>query len=409
MKNQTLEAKYGLPSEVKFCRKCVVSNQRPSSSVEFKHTVTQKHRAINFNAEGICDACVVNETKNRIDWTAREKELLTLLDKYRRNDGYYDCIVPGSGGKDSGYQAHVLKYKYGMHPLTITWPPILYTDYGYRNFGKWIEVGGFDNISYNQNGKVMKLLTRLSIENLLHPFQTFILGQKSLAPKIALKFGIPLIFYGENETEYGNPLAENATSLRDKSYFALQNLNDVYLGGVSIAELKEKHHLSSTDIATYLPADYQELQRSNIEVHYLGYYLKWTPQESYYYAVEHTGFQARPVRSQGTYSKYNSIDDKIDDLHYYTTFIKFGIGRTTHDASQEIRNNHLSRDEGKALVKRFEGEFPDRYFNEVMDYIGMTPERFFELCDQFRSPHLWAKVDGVWKLRHTVNQDGVDD
>ena len=51
----------------------------------------------------------------------------------------------------------------------------------------------------------MKLLTRLSIKNLLHPFQTFILGQKNIAPLIAKKFNIPLIFYGENEAEYGNP------------------------------------------------------------------------------------------------------------------------------------------------------------------------------------------------------------
>jgi hypothetical protein len=255
----------------------------------------------------------------------------------------------------------------------------------------------------------MKLLTRLSIENLLHPFQTFMLGQKNLAPKIAAKFGIPLIFYGENEAEYGNPIADNATSLRDKSYYSMKNIDEVYLGGVSVRELIDRHRVDLVDLMTFLPADAAELERSNIEVHYLGYYLKWTPQESYYYAVEHTGFQARPFRTQGTYSKYNSIDDKIDDLHYYTTFIKFGIGRATYDASQEIRNRHITREEGMALVKRFDGEFPDRYFNEIMDYIGMTPERFHELCDQGRSPHLWTKVNGAWKLRHTVNKDGADD
>jgi hypothetical protein len=158
-----------------------------------------------------------------------------------------------------------------------------------------------------------------------------------------------------------------------------------------------------------LPADYKEIEKSNIEVRYLGYYVKWTPQESYYYAVEHTGFKARPFRSQGTYSKYSSIDDKIDDLHYYTTFIKFGIGRATYDASQEIRNKHLTREEGLALVKKFDGEFPDRYFNEVMNYLGIKPEKFLELCDQFRSPHLWEKVGSEWKLRYTVNKDGTDD
>lgn len=405
-----LKTYYGLPEEVIFCKKCVMSNQRPASTAEFKHTINSKKVTMNIDAELICDACRQAEIKEKIDWGKREDELLRLLEKYRRNDGNYDCLVPGSGGKDSAYQAHILKYKYGMHPLTITWPPIMYTDYGYGNFRKWIEVGGFDNISFNQNGKVMKLLTRLSIENLFHPFQTFILGQKNLAPKIAAKFGIPLIFYGENEAEYGNPIADNVTSLRDKSYFAMHNLDEMYLGGVAIKELQEKYKIPLVDLMTFLPAPAKELEGSNIEVHYLGYYLKWTPQEVYYYATEHTGFKARPFRTQGTYSKYNSIDDKIDDLHYYTTFIKFGIGRATYDASQEIRNKHLTREEGQALVKRFDGEFPDRYFNEIMDYLEMDGEYFKnELANKFRSPHLWTKVNGEWKLRHTVNNDGVDD
>ena len=125
--------------------------------------------------------------------------------------------------------------------------------------------------------------------------------------------------------------------------------------------------------------------------------------------IENTNFKARPFRTQGTYSKYNSIDDKIDDLHYYTTYIKYGIGRATYDASQEIRNKHLLREEGQALVNRFDGEFPDRYFDEIMDFIEMKPERFHDLCDEFRSPHLWNKVNGEWKLRHNVNKTGLDD
>lgn len=403
MDGPLLEVKYGLPSEVQFCTRCVMSNQRPASSIEFKHTKDRKHTTLHFDKAGVCDACQMAEQKEKIDWEKREKELLRLLEKHRRNDGQYDCIVPGSGGKDSAMQAHILKYKYGMHPLTVTWPPIMYTDYGYRNFKNWIEIGGFDNITFKQNGKVMKLLTRLAIENLFHPFQTFILGQKNLGPKLAAKFDIPLVFYGENEAEYGNPIADNASSLRDKSYYAMKNLEEIYLAGVSTKELIKKYGVSLTDIMAFLPLPYQELEQSNIEVHYLGYYMKWVPQEAYYYAVEHTGFQARPFRTQGTYSKYNSIDDKIDDLHYYTTWIKFGIGRATYDASQEIRNKHLTREEGVALVKRFDGEFPDRYFNEVMEYIGMKSEYFFALADRARSPHLWAKINGEWKLRYNVS------
>lgn len=399
----TTEPLYGLPAEVKFCKRCVMSNQRPMSYPEFKHRPDRKAPTIHFDEDGVCDACRFAEIKQQIDWEEREEQLLRLLDQYRRNDGHYDCIVPGSGGKDSVYASHLLKYKYGMHPLTVTWPPILYTDYGYQNFKNWIEIGGFDNLTFKPNGRVQRLLTRLSIENLLHPFQSFILGQKNLAPKIALKYGIPLVFYGENEAEYGNPIADNNTSLRDKSFYTFDNLDNIYLGGVSVPQLINEYKVDLVDLQAYLPADTHALAASQIQVHYLGYYIPWTPQEAYYYAVENTGFQARPFRTQGTYSKYNSIDDKIDDLHYYTTYIKFGIGRATYDASQEIRNRHITREEGIALVQRFDGEFPDRYFREIMDYLEIDPENFMELCDRGRSPHLWVKDDkGEWQLRNQV-------
>ena len=402
MPHNKLETFYGLPEDVTYCKRCVMSNQRPCSFPEHKHTPQRKTPTMHIDADGVCDACRHAEQKFNIDWGKRETELLRLLDQYRSKDGSYDCLVPGSGGKDSCYQAHVLKTKYGMHPLTCTWPPILYTDIGWQNYRNWCEVGGFDNVCFKQNGQVMKLLTRLAIENLFHPFQTFILGQKNLAPKIAMQNDIKLIFYGENEAEYGNPVADNTKSLRDKSYFTMSHLDDLHLAGVRVPDLISKHGLTVGDLMTFLPADAKKLEESQIEVHYLGYYLKWTPQECYYYAVEHTGFSANPFRTEGTYSKYNSLDDKIDGFHYYTTYIKFGIGRATYDASQEIRNRHLTREEGVALVKRFDGEFPTKYFQEIMDYIGLKPERFMELCDKYRSPHLWKKEAGEWKLRHSI-------
>ncbi len=404
-----VKTKFGLPRKVVFCTNCVISNQRPASSIEFFNKKESKKATMHIDESGVCDACLAAKQKEKIDWKEREKELMRLLDKYRRNDGNYDCVVPGSGGKDSACQAHLLKYKYGMHPLTVTWSPILYTDYGYKNFKNWIEIGGFDNIAFKPNGRVMKLLTKLAIENLLHPFHTFILGQKNLGPKIALKYKIPLIFYGENEAEYGNPIADNSTSLRTKSYYSISNLDNIFLSGVKISRLIEKYKIALSDLMAFLPVHYNELKNRNLQVHYLGYYLKWVPQEAYYFAVKHTGFQPRPFRTQGTYSKYNSIDDKIDDLHYYTTYIKFGIGRATYDASQEIRNKHLTREEGVALVKKFDGEFPDKYFQEVMDYLEIKPEFFHKLCNKFRSPHLWKIVGNQWRLRHNVWNGGTDD
>ena len=74
---------------------------------------------------------VITEVKNKIDWDKREKMLKKLLSKYRRKSGY-DVVVPSSGGKDSGMTAHILKYKYGMNPLTVTWSPHEFTSIGWH-------------------------------------------------------------------------------------------------------------------------------------------------------------------------------------------------------------------------------------------------------------------------------------
>lgn len=404
-----MKSLYQLPSKVIFCKRCVASNQIPRSIPEFLHTRDRKGaKYLNIHKDGICDTCKVHENRKKINWKDREKSLLKLLKKHRSNTNQYDCLVPGSGGKDSAMQAHLLKYKYGMNPLCITWPPILYTDYGRKNFENFINIGGFDNLTFQPNGKVMKTLTKLSIKNLLHPFQTFILGQKNLAPKIASKFGIKLIFYGENNADHNESVSESKTSITPKIMHQYDNLKNLYLSGIKIKDLLKKHKLKYKDLQTFLPSQPRDLI-DNLEIHYLGYYLKWVPQEAYYYAVENTGFKARPFRTQGTYSKYNSIDDKIDDLHYYTTFIKFGVGRTTYDASQEIRNGHITREEALSLVKKFDGEFPDNYFQEILDFLEIKRDDFITLCDGFRSPHLWIKKNKKWILRHNVNLTGYND
>jgi N-acetyl sugar amidotransferase len=413
-----LKALYGLPENVTYCRQCVISNQRPSSTVEFKNKPDSKKVAIQFDEDDVCDACKVAEKKQQdVDWDEREKKLKDLCDKYRRNDGEYDCLVPGSGGKDSVYAALKLKYEYGMHPLTVTWAPHIYTDWGRRNHLNWIH-GGFDNFLITPNGRIHRLLTRLAVENLFHPFQPFIFGQKQLAPVLAKRFNIPLVFYGENEAEYGNPAADMNSPVRDTGYFS-SNDDNIFLSGISISDLKANFGLDDNDLKLYRPLNQNELDGFDLDVHYLGYYLKWHPQTCYYLASEKCGFEASPERTPGTYSKYNSIDDKVDDLHYFTTYIKFGIGRASYDAAQEVRSGDLEREEAVYLVKRFDGEFPQRFADELFNYLSipeseypvasrmfeqpdMDFDYFMHLADRFRSPHLWSYKDGNWSLRKTV-------
>jgi N-acetyl sugar amidotransferase len=399
-----LVPKYGLPRDVQFCTRCTVSNQRPSSVVEFRSRATDAKPTISFDDEGVCSACRYAAMKSTtIDWEQRGEELRRLCADVRSTQGNYDCIVPGSGGKDSTFTAHVLKYKFGMNPLTVTWAPHSYTDVGWRNFQRWIHAG-LDNILFTPNGKLHRLLTRLAFERLVHPFQPFIIGQRLIGPRISAQFGIPLIFYGENQAEYGNNIRDNERPTMDPSFYleARRDLSTLSLGGCSVDELIRDYQVEERDLNPYLPVDGDRLAALGTQVHYLGYYLRWDPQECFYYAAQHTEFETNTERTEGSYSKYSSIDDEIDPLHYYTTFIKFGIGRATYDSSQEIRNGKISREEGVALVRRYDAEFPSRYFAKILAYMEVNESRFWEVIDGARSGHLWTRSGGTWSLRHQV-------
>ena len=397
------KALFGLPEQVVFCKRCVISNQRPNSTVEFKNVKDEEKATINFDEDEICDACRYQDSKaSNIDWKKREDALKRLCDLHRNNNGDYDVIVPGSGGKDSAYASHVLKYKYGMNPLTVTWAPHKYTEIGWKNFENWIHEGGLDNVLFTPNGKLHRYLTKEAFTNLLHPFQPFIVGQRIIGPMMAAKFNVKLVFYGENQAEYGNNVDENYTPTMDKKFFSVDDPMDIMLGGKSIRDIISETDFKLNDFKPYIPPKAEYLESKGVEVHYLGYYLPWDPQECYYYATENTGFQSNSERTEGTYSKYSSIDDKIDMFHYLTTLVKFGIGRATYDAAQEIRNNKITREEGVQLVRKFDQEFPNKYFKDFLEYISLSETEFHNILDQFRSPHLWEKIDGEWVLKHAV-------
>lgn len=399
---KTLDRQLGKgPAEVKFCRKCVVSNQRPR---------------ITLDEDGTCSACRYAYKKHHvIDWDEREKMLVELLDRHRSKDGSFDCIVPSSGGKDSGYVSHQLKYKYGMHPLTVTWAPFEYTDIGWQNYLSFKD-SGFDNLLCFPNGILHRKLSRLAFELLGDAWEPFAYGQKAYAFNIAVKFRIPLMFYGESgEIEYGGSLLNV-----DKTFETPDDWKEFYYKGSGIDELIEngfaagiftKDDIENNAFQLYRIPDPGELAEIGAEMHWFSFYKKWVPQENYYYCVDNIGFQANPSHSEGTYSKYASLDDKQDGYHFYLAYIKFGIARATSDAAHEIRDGHLTRDEGIALVRRYDGAFPQKYFQWFLNYLSITEEEFWEVIDFYRklSPHIWRNVDGDWKLKHTVWGGGVDD
>ncbi len=397
-----LFGRYGLPLEVKYCKRCTISNQRPSSSIVYNNTQDEIKRAISFGKDGICEACKWIEEKKKINWELRHKELIELCDRFRRHDGRHDVLVPGSGGKDSVRAAYELKYNYNMNPLLVTWPPQLMTRMGRRNMESWLDAG-FSCYTTTPNQKLHRLLSRLAFENLCHPFQPFTLGQNNAPMHLSTQLDIPLVVYGENGAEYGNNIKHNEKPTRDEEYYSSEkNLDEIFLSGISAKEVIEKYNFSLADVKLYMPVNPYNLRRVGTEFHYLGYYKRWHPQEEYYYAVENTNFLPNDSRTEGSHSKYSGLDDKFDWLNFHTTYIKYGIGRCTYDAAQEVRNGDITREEGVALIKRFDGEYPREYVEACCDYMGITVERYNEVIEEFRTEHLWHKVDGKWELKKPI-------
>ena len=395
---------YGLPTKVIFCKKCVMSNQKVAPSIITKDNRYSKKSTLYFDGDRICEPCRIHEEfDNTINWEEREQQLKKLLDKYRSTDGSYDCIVPGSGGKDSVFQSLMLKEKYGMNPLTVTWAPHIYTEYGRKNFESWIQKGGFDNFLFTPSGDTQRKLTRLAYLNMLHPFQPFILGQRNFVVHMAKKLGLKLIFFGENPAQYAGNKGERDNPIMASKYFTHEENEDLLISGLTLNELEKEHNITKENIKYHLPHTKEEFKALNLDIHYLGHYLQFHPQKNYYFAREKVGFVPNNQRTEGTFSRYNSLDDKLDGFHYWTSYIKFGLGRASFEASQEVRNGDLTREEAVALVHKYDGELPKRYFQEILEYLDLNEKEFIEIANTFRPSHLWKKNDlGEYELKYKV-------
>ena len=380
--------------KIVYCKNCTMSNQRPR---------------IQFNEEGICSACVCHNYKNQvIDWDKREKELEELCDKHRKEDGSWDVIVPSSGGKDSSYVSYTLKEKFGMHPLTVTFAPTIPTEIGQENLFN-MSLAGQDNITFTPNGVLHRKLCKTTLIEMGDNFIPFAYGQVNAPIQCAVKFNIPFIMYGENgDLEYGGSLDEyNTPELKisttedDNKFFGLPTPN-------AASKLPKENWLPEEinvkDLKIYLPPTKSEIQKIDVKEYFFAHYENWKPEEHYEIAKKYCGFKKNDTRTEGTYTDFASLDDKLDGFHYYLMFIKQGIGRATSDSAHQVRQGIISRDEGVDLVREYDGEFPSKYLELFLEYMEITEEELNEIFDKFRRPTIWTKENNNWKLRQQVTK-----
>ena len=356
-------------------------------------------RRIQFNEAGHCGACQWKLRKESLDWDSREKELNKLLDHHRSSNGEFDCIVPVSGGKDGSYVAHNLKNKYGMNPLCVTVTPPLQLELGKKNIESFIE-SGYSLITINVNPETMRFFNKKGLINIGFPYYGWLSAIQTIPPSIAMKFGINLIFYGEDgEVEYGG---SNETA--DKPIYDFKYMKEIYLENQSYnsfqSMIEEANEKGLKDVSLFkFPKNCSE---DILDITHWSYYENWDPYRNYLIAKEFCGLQESESVNSGTFTNFAQNDQALYSLHTYLMFLKYGFGRANQDASIEIRRGALSREQAINLVKLYDGLFPEQFLDLYLDYYRMSEEDFLDVLDSWANKEILEKIDGKWQLKMDI-------
>jgi len=369
---------------MRYCKKCVMPDTRPG---------------ISFDEEGVCEACRHVEERKKIDWNKRFEELKKLCDKFRREDGYYDCIIPVSGGKDSHYQVYVMKELMKMNPLLVNVANFDWTKAGWHNFNNLSEAFGCDIISLNINRDLAKKMMRIAFEEIGSPEWLWDRAVYVFPIRMAINFKIPLVVYGENVSyEYGG-------YQKGETYSAKEQINndvvkpvplDLWLkGGITKKELN--------NICTMLYPSKEEIEEAGLEPIYLSYFVPWNPWQHYILAKKY-GFRdlAHEWRREGCIEDFHQIDSVAYLVNPWMKYPKFGHARATDVASYLIRHGKLTREEAIKLVKEFDHKIDQRTVQAFCEFTGYTIKEFWDIVEKFWNRQIFKKVNDEWVLKNPI-------
>ena len=358
-----------------YCNRCVMPDTKPD---------------LFLDTDGICNACRSYEQRKEIDWDARHRELLQVVDKFRSKDGRnWDCIVPVSGGKDSTYQV-VRILQLGLNPLCVTSTTCDLSEIGRKNIENLKRLG-VDLIEVSPNPVVRAKLNRIGLTQVGDISWPEHVGIFTIPVRAAVQFNVPLIVWGENsQNEYGGP-----ASAADNSVLTRRWLEEFGgLLGLRVTDLIGYEGLETKHLIHYTYPGDDELERVGVTGLFLGYYLPWDGLSNALIA-QANGFTTHHKVVEGSMVNYENLDNHQTGIHDYFKFLKFGFGRATDLACLHIRRGRLSRQDGMDAVKRLDGKFPWEYLGkplkDILQPLEMTVQEFISICDKFTNKKIFKR------------------
>lgn len=332
-----------------------------------------------------------------MDWTQREQTLAEFLDmtkrKAREANNPYDCIVPVSGGKDSHYQVHLLKQKYGLNPLLVTFNHAYNTELGVRNLGNMVRTFGCDLIRFTVSPDSARKLSRYMLERVGDLTWHYHAGIRTFPFQVAVKYNIPLIVWGE----HGFAELTGMFTLDDMVEFTKWTRQEHDMRGIEPQELvNARSGITPSDIVPYIYPDDEAIEALDLRGIYLSNFIDWNAKEQADFVVDRFNFGIYEGRRERTFALYTKTDDHANDVHDYLKYLKFGYGRCTDDASMEIRHGRMTREEGIDLVRKYDHVKPTS-LKHYCDWLGIDEGTFFDWVEPMRDLSIWEKrSDGYW-------------
>jgi len=367
---------------LRYCRRCLIPDSKP-------HVV--------FDADGVCNACHAHDLKNDatagIDWSERASAFAELIEQARdRRAPDYDVLVPVSGGKDSISQvAHLLPFDVRILAVNVDYG--VKTEIGRHNLACVPQMGA-GLITYRPEERLHKRLIRIGLEDFGDPDLLSHTLLHAFPQHVALRFGVPLVLLGENSAaEYGGDGRIASESEMSRAWFDKFAAND----GHDARFVAERYEIPFERLRLY---DYpDELAESDTRAVFCSHYFHWDSENHLQTATEF-GFRALPEPAEGTYRNYVGIDEKINRIHQYLKVLKFGYGRATDHACEDIRNGRLTREQAKELVRRHDLELlSDDATAEVIEWLGYDHDEFFAIIESYRNTDIWQPgADGAWYI-----------